>query len=119
MQSWLRGVILCFIIQWGFCALAQKPIMHLPRGHSERITKILPSKDKKYLVSLSKKDGKIFVSHTAYRKILYEISDPKTIFKDIHVVQDSGQIAVAGVQKKTGKESFIFIISVMGNTSRR
>jgi WD40 repeat protein len=103
MWKCLNCLLFCLLLLVSVDAFAQKPIMHLPSGHSESITKLLPSKNKKYLVSFSRKDGKLFVSNTAYRKMLYEISDPKSIFLDIYVVKDSGQIAVSGIKKENGK----------------
>ncbi|MCB0734094.1 MAG: caspase family protein [Bacteroidetes bacterium] len=82
---------------------AQTPILHLPTGHSERITQLLPSKNNTYLVSFSRSDGKVIVSHTAYRKMLYEIADPSAVYLRVYVNQDSNQVIVAGVERTDGK----------------
>ncbi|MBI1306440.1 MAG: hypothetical protein GC181_07490 [Bacteroidetes bacterium] len=115
----MRRLILILIVSLQFPLLlvrAQTPVLHLPTGHSERITDLLPGKDNKYLVSFSREDGKIFVTHTAYRKMLYEISDASALYYKIHVVKDSNQVIAVGVNKANA-EGFVEFFDIRNGKS--
>ena len=114
-KCWSPSFVLLFcLIQLN--SVAQSPILHLPQGHTENITKLLPSKNNRYLVSFSKKDGKIFVTTTSYRKMLYEISNPDAIFYDINIDSSKDILAVSGILKDDA-EGFVEFYNISNGES--